>query len=77
MPKVYLSKSDEQEARIIREIKKSAAGHHKDLARCWGISQQAASKRINKGNITLLDLWRGKEIFQFDMQYLNKLIGGK
>ena len=75
MPKVYLTKADKREQEINTELQRMAAGKHKELATVWGISQPGASYRIRHGNITLLDLYKAREIMQIDMRKLMYLIG--
>jgi len=75
MPKVYLTKEDKREQEINTELQRMAAGHHKELAEVWGISQPGASYRIRHGNITLLDLYKAREIISLDLRKLHYLIG--
>ena len=74
MPKVYTSLAEKQEARIIRLIKVAAEGKHEQLAEAWGVTRQAADYRIKRRNITLLDLWKARDVMDLDMQDLEYLI---
>ena len=75
MPKVYLKKEDQREQEINTELQRMAAGKHKELAAVWGISQPGASYRIRHGNITLLDLYKAREIINLDLRKITYLIG--
>ena len=75
MPRTYLTKADKREQEINKELERMAAGKHKALAECWGISQPGASYRIRHGNITLLDLYKAREVMPIDMRKLMYLIG--
>lgn len=75
MPKVYINSADRQAAKIIRTLKAAAAGKQCDLAKCWGVSQQAVSHRLNTGNVTMLDLWKARDIFELDVKDIEYLIG--
>lgn len=75
MPRTYLTKADKREQEINTELQRMAAGKHKELAAVWGISQPGASYRIRHGNITLLDLYKAREIMPIDMRKLMYLIG--
>lgn len=66
MPKVYLDSAERQNAKINRELSSMAKGQQSNLAKLWGISQQAVSKRLNTGNVTLIDLWKARHIFDAD-----------
>ena len=73
MPKVYLSLAEKQEAKIIRVLKGAAAGKHEQLADAWNVSRQAVDYRIKHGNITLLDLWKARDVIDldaYDIEYL-------
>ena len=74
MPKVYGSLAEKQEAKIIRVLKGAADGKHEQLADAWGISRQAADYRIKNGNITLLDLWKARDVFDLDARDIEYLI---
>lgn len=76
MPKTYLTMSDQQEARIQKTIKGWALGKTKELAECWELTPQAVNARIRSGNITLLDLWKARDVFAFDAVDIEYLIGG-
>lgn len=75
MPKVYLTKEDKREQEINTELQRMAAGKHKELAAVWGISQPVASYRIRHGNVTLLDLYKAREIINLDLRKITYLIG--
>ena len=75
MPKVYLTKEDQREQEINTELQRMAAGKHKELAAVWGISQPGASYRIRHGNVTLLDLYKAREIINLDLRKITYLIG--
>lgn len=62
MPKAYLTQEERQKQRIIRTLQAESKGRQKELAKVWGITQQAVSHRINTGNVTILDLWKAREI---------------
>lgn len=74
MPKVYIDSAERQAAKIIRTLKGAAAGRQCDLADCWGVSQQAVSHRLNTGNVTMLDLWKARDILDLDVKDIEYLI---
>lgn len=76
MPKAFLTSESRREAEINRTLAAMAKGKQSQLAEVWGISQPAVHKRIKSGNITLLDLYKAKDILQFNLRTINYLIGG-
>lgn len=74
MPKVYTSLAERQAQKIIRVLKGATIGKQRELADCWGISQQAVSNRLNKGNVTLLDLWEARNLIDLDASDIAYLI---
>lgn len=74
MPKVYMSAAEKQEARIIRVLKGAADGKHEQLANAWEVSRQAVDYRIKNGKITLLDLWKARDVIDLDAQDIEHLI---
>lgn len=74
MPKVYIDSAERQAAKIIRTLKGAAAGRQNELADCWGVSQQAVSHRLNTGNVTMLDLWKARDIIDLDARDIEYLI---
>lgn len=77
MPKVYLSEAERQEAKIKRlmsGICKEAG--YTEIGEAWGISKSGVSQRIKSGNITLLDLWKIRNIVPLDEKDIKYLIGG-
>lgn len=74
MPKVYKSLAEKQEARIIRVLKGATYGKHEQLADAWEISRQAVDYRIKHGSITLLDLWKARDVIDLDAQDIEYLI---
>lgn len=76
MPKAFLTSESRREAEINRMIAAMAKGKQSLLAECWGISQPAVCNRIKSGNITLLDLYKARDILQFDTRTITYLIGG-
>jgi len=66
MPKVYTSLAEKQEAKIIRFLKVAADGKHEQLADAWDVSRQAVDYRIKNGKITLLDLWKARNVIDLD-----------
>ena len=62
MPKVYLTQEERQLKRIIRTLQAESKGKQKELAKVWGITQQGVSHRINTGAVTIIDLWKAREI---------------
>lgn len=75
MPRVYLSQTERQERKIIRTLSAAAKGKQKALAERWGITQSAVSQRLSKGNVTLLDLWKARDVLDMDGEDLEELIG--
>ena len=75
MPKVYLSQTERQERKIIRTLSGAAKGKQKALAERWGITQSAVSQRLSKGNVTLIDLWKARDVLDIDGEDLAELIG--
>jgi len=74
MPKVYTSLAEKQEARIIRVLKGAADGKHEQLADVWDVSRQAVDYRIKNGKITLLDLWKARDVIDLDAHDIEYLI---
>lgn len=74
MPKVYMSAAEHQEARIIRVLKGAADGKHEQLADAWDVSRQAVDYRIKNGKITLLDLWKARDVIDLDAHDIEYLI---
>lgn len=74
MPKVYTSLAEKQEARIIRVLKGASDGKHEQLADAWDVSRQAVDYRIKNGKVTLLDLWKARNVIDLDVQDLEYLI---
>ena len=74
MPKVYGSLAERQEAKIIRVLKGAADGKHEQLADAWDVSRQAVDYRIKHGNVTLLDLWKARDVFDLDARDIEYLI---
>lgn len=75
MPRVYLTKEDKREREISDMLKQLSSGKQDALAKVWGISQQGVSHRLKNGNITLIDLYRAREIINLDLRKLNYLLG--
>lgn len=75
MPRVYLCQAERQERKIIRTLSAAAKGKQKALAERWGITQSAVSQRLSKGNVTLLDLWKARDVLDMDGEDLAELIG--
>lgn len=75
MPKVYGSLAEKQQAKIIRVLKVVTYGKHDQLAEAWDISRQAVDYRIKQGNVTLLDLWKARNVIDLDELDINYLIG--
>lgn len=75
MPRVRLIEEERRRDAIIKFLSGMAAGHHKELAEVWGISQPGASYRIRHGNVTLLDLYKARDIISLDLRKLQYLIG--
>lgn len=74
MPKVYTSLAERQEAKIIRLLKGAADGKHEQLADVWDVSRQAVDYRIKNGKVTLLDLWKARNVIDLDADDIEKLI---
>ena len=76
MPRTYLTSADRQQNRIQKMIAGWANGKTEQLAKAWELTPQAVNARIRTGNVTLLDLWKAREVFQFDLKDIEYLIGG-
>lgn len=76
MPKTYLNSAERQQTRIQKMIAGWASGKTEQLAKAWELTPQAVNARIRTGNVTLLDLWKAREVFQFDLMDIEYLIGG-
>ena len=74
MPKVYMSQAERQAERIKRVLKGASDGKHEELADAWDISRQAVDYRIKHGNVTLLDLWKARDVIDLDARDLEYLI---
>ena len=74
MPRVYTSQAERQEAKIIRLLKGAADGKHEQLADAWEVSRQAVDYRIKHGNVTLLDLWKARDVIDLDAHDIEYLI---
>ena len=77
MPKVYLDEAERQKQRIRRVL----TGICKEtgysvIGDAWGISRSGVCQRLATGNITLLDLWKIRNIAQLDERDIKYLIGG-
>ena len=77
MPKTYLTKAERQQERIQKMIAGWAKGKTDELSEAWELTPQAVNARIRTGNVTLLDLWKAREVFQFDLMDIEYLIGGE
>ena len=76
MPRTYLTSAERQQTRIQKMIAGWASGKTEQLAKAWELTPQAVNARIRTGNVTLLDLWKAREVFQFDLMDIEYLIGG-
>lgn len=79
MPKVYLTSSSRQQDLISRHIKakKELCGTSTEqIAQALGISDRAARYRIASGNISLVDLWKLREVLPFSGSEIEKMIKG-
>lgn len=74
MPRVYTSQAERQEAKIIRMLKGAADGKHEQLADVWDVSRQAVDYRIKNGKVTLLDLWKARDVIDLDAADIEYLI---
>lgn len=74
MPRVYMSLAERQEAKIIRLLKGAADGKHEQLADVWDVSRQAVDYRIKNGKVTLLDLWKARDVIDLDAADIEYLI---
>lgn len=77
MPKVYLNEADRQEQRIRRVLtgicKESG---YTAIGEAWCVSKSAVCQRLANGNVTLLDLWKIRDIARIDEKDIKYLIGG-
>ena len=77
MPKTYLTKAERQQERIQKMIAGWAKGKTEELSEAWELTPQAVNARVRAGNITLLDLWKARDVFRFDLKDIEYLIGGR
>lgn len=75
MPKIYLNSTDKQKVRIQKTISGWASGKTKQLADVWEMTPQAVNAKLRSGKVTLLDLYKAREVFQFDAKDIEYLIG--
>lgn len=79
MPKTFLTSSSRQQDLISRHIKakKELCGTTTEqIAEALGISDRAARYRIASGNISLVDLWKLREVLPFSGSEIEKMIKG-
>ena len=76
MPRVFLTSEDRRANEIIALLKGMAAGKQKELSEVWDISQQAVSYKLKHGNVTLLDLYKAREVLEMDLHKITFMIGG-
>lgn len=76
MPRVYLTSEDKRKQEIISLLTGMAAGKQKELSNVWDISQQAVSYKLKHGNVTLLDLYKAREVLEMDLHKITFMIGG-
>ena len=73
MPKVT-SLADRQQKIIITAIKGVTDGKHEQLADAWQMSRQAVEYRIKNGRVTLLDLWKARNVIDLDALDIERLV---
>lgn len=79
MPRVFLTQKSRQQDLISRHIKakKELCGTSTEqIAEALGISDRAARYRIASGNISLVDLWKLREVLPFSGSEIEKMIKG-
>jgi len=79
MPRVYLSGSDRQKARMTAAIYAQMRLQKVSttmLGDAWGISQPAAARRVREGIVSIMDLYRAQPLLRFTDQELATLIRG-